>query len=672
MPAYTQVNRPMRVTTAKGDDGLMLLRVSGEEGISTPFRFTLWILAPEDQPIVAADVLRTPITATIQLPDGGERELTGLVSRFTQLGCTEKLVTYRAEIVPWLWFLSQMSDCRIFQHLTVPEILQKVFKDNGFSDFDLKLSKSYPKREFCVQYRETHLNFVSRLMEEEGIFYYFEHASQKHKMVVSDDSKFAPTVPGSSTARMAPTDGTTVLDEDVVLTSEWEHAVHSGKVTLRDYNYLKPTLALEISQAGAHKSELYDYPGEYAERADGTRLARIRLEEKEAGQESMVGESRCRHFVTGHRFTLEEHYSPAANQTYLLIDISHEAEMAGYRTGVGEGFTYTNTFRAIPDTVPYRPPMRAEKPVMQGSQTAIVVGPAGEEIYVDKYGRVKVQFHWDRLGKKDENSSCWVRVSTLWAGKQWGVIQIPRIGQEVIVDFLEGDPDQPVITGSVYNADQMPPYPLPGSGTMSGVKSNSSKGGGGSNELSFEDKKGEELVFIHAQKDKVVAVENNRTESVGKDESIKIGNDQRVDIGGNRTETVAKNETITISKNRSENVKENESITIGKDRSRSVAGAETIDISKDRSTSVGKSDSLSVAENRQVEIGKSDTLDVGKSLLVTAADEIVLKSGSGSITIKKSGEITIKGKDITINGSGKINVKASSDVVLKGSKIQSN
>jgi type VI secretion system secreted protein VgrG len=328
----------------------------------------------------------------------------------------------------------------------------------------------------------------------------------------------------------------------------------------------------------------------------------------------------------------------------------------------------------------------------------VVVGPAGEEIYVDKYGRVKIQFHWDRFGTNDENSSCWVRVSHPWAGKNWGMIAIPRIGQEVIVDFLEGDADQPIITGRVYNADQMPPYDLPANATQTGIKSRSSKGGSTANfnELRFEDKKGSEQVFLHAEKNQDIEVENDETHWVGHDRTKTIDHDETthvkhdrtetvdnnetISIGKDRSETVGNNETISISKNRTEDVGDNETISIGKNRSETVGENETIDIAKNRDRTVGqnetinigKNQTIEVAEIRQTTIGKDDMNQVAKKFYLEAGDEITLKTGNASITMKKDGTIQIKGKDITIIGSGKINAKASGDMVLKGSKIAQN
>jgi type VI secretion system secreted protein VgrG len=358
--------------------------------------------------------------------------------------------------------------------------------------------------------------------------------------------------------------------------------------------------------------------------------------------------------------------------------------------GVAEGEFFTCNFTAMDKAQQFRPARVTPKPVVQGPQTAIVVGPSGEEIHTDEHARVKVHFHWDRHDKSDENSSCWIRVSQFWAGKEWGSIHIPRIKQEVIVEFLEGDPDRPIITGRVYNADQVPPYGLPANKTQSGLKSRSSKEGttANFNEIRFEDKKGEEQVYIHAEKNQDNVVENDettkvghdRTEEVGNDEKISIkhdrtedvGNNETISIGGNRTETVEKDESITINGNRTEDVSKDETITIGGGRTESVSKDESITISGNRKEDVTKKEEVSIGDERKVTVSKNDALSVGKNFLLDAGESITIKSGSASITLKKDGTITLKGKDITLDGSGKVNVKASGDVVIKGSKVTQN
>jgi type VI secretion system secreted protein VgrG len=678
MASFTQTNRPLRVKTPLGPDDLLPSSVSGVEGVSMPFRFVLDLLSENDS-IAAASLLRKPVVITLDLLDGETREIHGLVNRFVQLGQEEDLVHYEAEIVPWLWFLSLSRDCRIFQNLSVLEIVEKVFQSQGYSDFENRCARSYPKREYCVQYRETHLDFVSRLLEEEGIFYFFEHTDAKHVLVLADDSKSLKPCPRNAVGRMATR---SFQDEDTLTSLRQEHSVHIGKVALRNYDEMQPSLTLHGASSGDGLEEVYDYLGGFTKIEEGERYARLQLEAEEALRQLVRGEGSCRCFQSGFRMTVRDHYRKDVNGEYLLLQVQHSASVGDYRASTPEPFDYRNQFLAIPHDAPFRPARKTSRPRVHGTQTALVVGKAGEEIWVDKHGRVKVQFYWDRDGKKDENSSCWVRVSSNWAGKGWGAIQIPRMGQEVIVDFLDGDPDRPIITGRVYNAEQAPPYTLPANQTQSGVKSRSSKGGGTENfnEIRMEDKKGSELLYVHAEKDKQVEVENNRDEHVGGNETIEIdGNrtesvkkNEDIAIKGNRKEDVSKNETIAIGGNRSETVGGNETVSIAGNRGVTVDKNETLDVGASRTMTIGKNESLTIGQSRATKVGKDDQLDVGKKLIISAGDEIQIKTGSASITMKKNGTITIKGKDVNISGSGKINIKASSDVTIKGSQIKQN
>jgi type VI secretion system secreted protein VgrG len=439
---------------------------------------------------------------------------------------------------------------------------------------------------------------------------------------------------------------------------------------------------LQSTASGKHKEEVYDYPGNFLVRDEGDRYARIRLEEREAMQVVVRGEGNVRGLQTGAKFDLVGHYRADLNKPYFLLRVWHSGSVGSYHAGTDAQAMYRTRFVGIPAAVPYHPPRVTPKPRVLGSQTAVVVGKGGEEIDVDKNGMVVVQFHWDRKGAKDEKSSCRVRVSSTWAGKGWGFIQIPRIGQEVIVDFLEGDPDRPIITGRVYNAELVPPYPLPAKGTMSGVMSRSSKGGASDNynEIRFEDEKGKEEVYIHAEKDKKEVVENDNAEEIGHDEKIKVGNDQSVSVtknqqvavGKNRTKSVAENETVSVGKNRTETVSDDETVSIGKMRQHTIGKDETLTVRGKRDVSITKDQTTSVGENRTVSVTKDDKLTVGKKLVLDAGDEITIKTGSASIVMKKNGDITIKGKDLKLEGSGKIDVKASSDVTVKGSKVLAN
>jgi type VI secretion system secreted protein VgrG len=677
--SFTQAGRPFTVTTPLGADKLLLESFAGEEAISAPFHFTLEMVSKTNN--ISADALvRQPISINMELSDGSTRVIHGRVSRFVQLGSSDGLTSYRADMVPWLWFLSLSTDCRIFQKLSVVEIIKKVFDENSFPDYQIKCVKSYPKREYCVQYRETHLDFVSRLMEEEGIFYFFDHSASKHTLIVAD-APSAVKASISAKAKMAAA-GKDNATDDVLDLVEQETTARTGKVVLADYNPATPSTQLRSTAAGNHKEEAYDYPGNFLVRDEGDRYARLRLEEREAMQVVVSGSGNVRGLQSGSKFDLVGHYRGDMNKSYLLLRVSHSGSVGSYHAGSGAEAMYRTRFVGIPADVPYHPPCVTPKPRVFGSQTAVVVGKSGEEIDVDKDGQVIVQFHWDRKGAKDEKSSCRVRVSSTWAGKGWGFIQIPRIGQEVIVDFLEGDPDRPIITGRVYNAEQVPPYALPANSTQSGVQSRSSKGGASDNfnEIRFEDKKGSEEVYIHAEKDKKEVVENDNTETVGNDEAVEvknnqrmtIGNDQQIKVTHDRKVTVGNDETIAIDKNRRETVGENETVNVDKNRTHTVGKDEKLEVTGNRTHLIHKKETITVDDERKTSVGKDDALEVGKKLTITVADEITLKTGSAIISMKKNGDITIKGNNISLDASGKISAKASSDVNLKGSKVTAN
>src|SRR6266853_2670402 len=520
---FTQTDRALRIDTPLKADALLLRSVSGQEAVSQLFRFQLELLS-EDDAIAFDGIVGKNVTLHVQTVDS-ERAFNGFISRFSQGSRDERFTHYYAEMVPWLWFLTRTADCRIFQRKTVPDIIKKIFADLGFQDFELRLYNSYRQREYCVQYRETDFNFVSRLMEEEGICYFFEHdpEAKKHTLVLADDAAAHKPCPGQAKARCdSASAGSRVED----LISEWriEQEYRPSAWAHTDYNFETPSTNLMVTVKDEGKYELYDYPGFYLKKGDGDVHAKTRLQETLAFKSRVSGKSYCRCFTTGSLVEVTDHYRKDMNRKWMLTAVYHQSTIGeAYGSGGSdEGFFYTNTFECIPDSVSFRPSRVTPKPSVQGCQTAVVVGPAGEEIYTDKYGRVKVQFHWDREGKKNEDSSCWMRVSHPWAGKGWGGIHIPRIGQEVIVDFLEGDPDQPIIIGRVYNAEQMPPFGMPGGAMISGIKSNSTKGGGGFNEMSMNDTKGTELINIHAQFD----------------QQKKVEHDQRLHVLNNRTKNV--------------------------------------------------------------------------------------------------------------------------------------
>jgi len=682
---YAQKGRAISVETVLGPDELLLESFEGKESIAGGFKYTLGLLA-KDPGISATKLIRTLATVKMTQADGSERVINGLISRFVQLDQAEGLTVYEAEIRPWYWFLSLTSDFCVWQNKTVPEIVKAVCSEQGFTDLVFKVVKPHKAHEYRVQYGETHLDFITRLMEEEGIFWFADHDGKKCNMVVADDNSVAKT---AVKLRLS-TIGHDTEDDTVLSWFNVSQDVRPGKFTHMDYNFETPSTQLKGQHGGKHSSEVVEFPGGFETRDDADPLATLRYQEIVAEQVEAEGAGRCRGLKAGGKIEVSKHPNKALNTAYLITSVKQSAKLGDFRTGGDPGLAFKSSFTAIPFDTPYKPERSTELPRAYGYESAVVVGPAGEEIFTDKYGRVKVQFFWDRRGKKDDKSSCWVRVSTVWAGKGWGVINTPRIGQEVLVAFLNGDPEDPIIVGRVYNAEQMPPYALPGNKTQSGIKTRSTLGGtpDNFNEIRFEDKKGSEQLFIHAEKNQDIEVENDETHWVGHNRSKTIDNDETtsvkhdrtesvdgnesISIGGNRTETVGKNESITISKNRQESVGDSETVNIGKDRNHAVANNDALDVSKDQSISIGKKLTLQVADARSTSIGKNDELTVGKKLVISAADEISLTAGDASIILKKNGEITISGKDITVSGSGKINVKASSDLVLKGSKIAAN
>ena len=648
---YTQQNRLLGITSPMGEDVLLLRGVQGREAVSRLFQFELDLLS-ENRSISFDDVVGKNVTLRISLADGSSRYWNGCVSSFTQGAQDQGLAQYDAVMVPWLWFLTRTADCRIFQNKTVPDIIQQIFKDLGFSDYKLQLYGNFVEREYCVQYRETDFNFVSRLMEEEGIFYFFEHEDGKHTLVLANDPVAHKPCPNQAAARYALTFGSW-QEEDVIL--EWRQGqeVRPGSYAVTDYNFETPGSSLAAKVKGKNTYEIYDYPGEYHRRAEGDGLARIRLQEQEMPCIVARGSSDCRAFTTGFRFDLKEHYRSDLNKSYVLTMLSHIVTQGGdYTSAPATGnseFSYSNSFECIPAATPFRPPRFTPAPVVQGCQTAVVVGPSGEEIFTDKYGRVKVQFHWDREGKRNENSSCWIRVSHPWAGKGWGAVSVPRIGQEVIVDFLEGDPDQPIITGRVYNAGQMPPYGLPGGAVVSGIKSNSTKGGGGYNEIALDDTKGNELISVHGQKDREKKIEHDERVTIGNDRTESVGHDESITIGNNRTEKVAVNETITIGSNRTESVGANENITIGSSRTESVGANETITVALLRTRNVGVNEMVNVGAAQEITIGGLQALTVGLTRAKTiGVSESVNIGTSQSVNVGTSQSVSV-GTSQTIN-----------------------
>jgi type VI secretion system secreted protein VgrG len=630
MTDFQQAGRLISIGTPLGQDKLLLERYTGTEAMSRLFRFNADLLSAEY--VKFSDIVGQPVTMTLHAPDKPKRFVNGIVSRFEFAERRDRFYHFRAEIVPWLWKLTLKTNCRIFQKKSVIDVIKKVFTDSGFQDFKDSTKKSYQPRDYCVQYRESDFAFVSRLMEEEGIFYFFQHENGKHTLVMADSHDANAPCPNQPQARFEGTARTLEFDEDVVTAITMHQELRSGKYSHTDYNFETPTTSLlaqsptTVSLAGNSALEVFDYPGRYEKKSEGSDLTDVRMQEIESDHLVAMGEGHCRAFMPGYRFDLTHHSVDALNQTYLLAEVNSRASVG---TAYAENQAnrnvdpggYDNSFTAIPYSVPYRPRRITRSSVVEGPHVAVVVGPGGEEIYTDKYGRIKVQFYWDREGGNDENSSCWVRVSQAWAGDQFGSMWIPRIGEEVIVDYLEGDPDHPIVTGRVYNAQNMPPYPLPDKSTVSTFKSRSSKGGGTSdcNELRFEDKKGDEQLFMQAQKDMDLNVKNDYREAIGNDYHQDIGNDQLVNIGNDQQ--------VTIAQNRTESVGQALSLTVGTNYDQSVGSA------------------------MAVSAGQTVYIKAGMSVVIEGGMQVTLKGPGGFVDIGPAG-VTIQGTMVLINSGG--------------------
>ncbi len=651
----SEQHRQAQITSPLGRDTLLLKEMHAEEGISKLFTYHIVALSTRED-IELDELLGEAVTVTLETSTGTPRHFNGLVSQFIYTGIEGDYAVYEITLKPFLWFLHQNADCRIFQHQNTPTLIQTLLCDeHGFTHVDNRLSGQYTPREYCVQYRESLFHFISRLMEQEGIYYYFEHTHTQHTLVLADGYGAHAPFPGFETVPLYLAQGSGRPKSDALHSWRAEKQLCTTRFCMTDYDFTKPKsdLAVQRSISQSHtlnNQEIYDYPGLYTEISEGEEYAQHAIEAAQTPYEQMSGTGQIRGMIPGYLFTLSNSPRMPLNQEYLILTVQHHFDQSGYASGDHTDTNYSTHITAMPASARYKAPRTTPKPTIQGQQTAVVVGAEGEEIYTDEFGRIKVQFHWDRLGHQDQDSSCWIRVAQQWAGKGWGFQFIPRMGQEVIVSFLEGDPDRPIITGSTYNADNQPPYTLPANKTHSGIKSRSTLDGTPEqfNEIRFEDKKGEERLHLHAEKDQTIEVENDETHWVGHDRSKTVDHDEQVTILNNRSEHVGNNELISIGNDRTEDVANNESLSIGKNRT------------------------LTIGDNRTTQVGKDEQLDVGKTLTINVADQIVIKTGSASITMKKNGDITIKGKNITLQGSGGITQKASQDVVIKGSKILQN
>ncbi|QGJ71668.1 Type VI secretion system tip protein VgrG [Planctomycetales bacterium 10988] len=760
MAKYTQDKRQMSITTPLGKDELLLDSFSGFEAMSYPFEVTASTLSQSDDPRDFDKLLGQNVTITMQLEDDKkdsevkQRYFNGIVTKLTEgpkvRGSLDEttLIRYRLVIMPKLVLLEGRQNSRIFQLMTVPDIITAILGEHGITNTP-STTATYEPRNYCVQYRETDFAFISRLMEEEGIWYYFKHTVSDHEMVWGDDSSTAPVLPeGPDKIVYRRPDEDTAGGEkfrDRILIWKKHQEIRPKTYTLWDHHHQKTgdnqeqqttlpgtatvgEITHKLTGIGNDALEVYDYPGSFAKRFDGidpgggeqaaelgkiptagTGKVKIHMEVSSCPGVTVEGEGAVRQLISGHKITLDQHFD--ANGDYLILQVVHEASIEGaYSSSYGAAaLRYTNAFEAIPLTVPFRAQKRTVPARVPGMQTATVVGPSGEEIFTDKYGRVKVQFQWDREGQKDQNSSCWLRVATLWSGRQWGTMFIPRIGQEVLVDFIEGDPDRPIIVGCVYNDQQMPPYILPDNKTVSGIKTNSTLGGVGFNEIRFEDKKDSEQIFMHAQKDKDEIVVNDSREhilhdrflTVGKeagagDQHEKVWNNKHLIVKADHVEHIEGNvqqlygegdqsdggnidriqqNNLTdqikgdvqrligptggnfhqvIKTNRYENVNGELNHTTDGDRKEKIGGGYHIDVGSDLNVATGANHSLDVGAAYNVKTGADYSLDVGGSFNHKSGLNIGMEAGAN---------VYIKGLNVVVEGDIAVTLKVGGNFV---------
>lgn len=622
MPELTQDNRPIKVKTPLGKDVLLLERFDGKEVLSQPFEFHLHMISLSKALDLEA-LIKKPITLYVQLPDNSikYRHINGLCRGARMLELDMGLTTYQLEMVPWLWFLTQTTECRHFQKKTVPEILEQVFGDSQ-GTYELALTKSYKKRDFCVQYRETDFNFCSRLMEEEGIYYYWKHTEDTHTMVLTDSKSALKNTPHQNKIKFA-FQAFPDHPEDFIHTIDFERNYRSGKVFLKEFDFTKPEanrLPTETASGKYTQSEKYDYPGYHWNGSGMDKYVRTWLEMEEWPQKLIRGISSMRSFSPGYKFTISEHFRSDVNGTWVLLSAYHRAEGNNYRSELEEPFRYTNTYEAMPSDIEYRPPRMAIKPTIKGTQTAIVVGPPGEHIYPDKYGRVKVQFHWDRKGNFDDKSSCWIRVSQAWAGGSWGWMTIPRIGQEVVVHFMEGDPDRPLIIGRVYDEVTKVPYTLPDCKTASTwMSSNEYKAKSGYHEIRMDDKKGSEQIFIHSEKDRDDRTKNIMREWVAIDRHMIVGVNQKEKIGSDKD------------------------VTVGAAQKEKIGSKYSLQVGTDYHIKVGMKYAL--------DAGMEIHLKAGMKVIIEGGMQVTMKGPGGFVDINPAG-VVIQGTMVLINSGG--------------------
>ncbi|WP_175915523.1 MULTISPECIES: type VI secretion system tip protein VgrG [unclassified Burkholderia] len=658
------MNRVFTLDSPHGDD-LKFHTLDGSDELGRLFEFRIEALA-DSHSLSLKDMLGKPVTVRIEQQDLSTRYLNGIVVRATLAGRrAERHYGYELVVRPWLWLATRRSDCRIFQNRTVPDIVQEVLAPYGFP-IENKLTEAYVPREFCVQYNETDTAFVMRLMEFEGIYFYFRHAADSHTLVLCDAMSSHVALPSYETIPYIAQDRTAIADEEHI--DGWlpAQAVSVGKHQTTDYDYTKPRADLSSQKVDPRGHDhdsfaSFEWPGGYRDDAPGAHYSRVRLEEQQAEHERASADTDVRGAAPGYLFTLAHCPRADQNREYLIVRCRYRFQENAYASDQGaEAVVHQTMMLVQPSSLPYRSPRETPRPRTNGPQTATVVGPPGEEIWTDQYGRVKLQFRWDRYGQSNQDSSCWVRVSSPWAGGGFGGVQIPRVGDEVVVDFLNGDPDEPIVTGRVYNGEKMPPWGLPGSATQSGLLSRSSPGGttDHANAFRFEDKKGAEQLWMHAERNFDAETEADHTLSVGNNHTHTVGNDETMQVKNNRQRSVGQNETVNIGKNRVAQIGVDETHGVGGNRTRTVGKNEAVTIAANRDATIGGIHNETVAKAKTETIGEGKTLNVGQMYQTTSQDMKTLVASSHTEEIGARTSTIANAHTHTVGGEHTVNVGA--------------
>ena len=674
---YSQENRLFRLD-APLSDNLLLDRFEGCEGLSMPFQFTLQLIS-ERADLTLKDLMGQELGVRLATA-AGERRFSGRVVHFAHTGSDGGFAFYRAVLGPWTDFLRHRVNCRIFHGLTLPELLEKLFAEYGArARYQMDLDGGdYPPVAQVTQYGETDFAFVSRLLEDQGIHYRFRFDPDGHTLVLADSSRHAPPMPEREGIDYQGESGAGGADS----IHRWgcERNLVATDFAITSFDFQQPREHLVAELAGSRdlgpdlpRLERYEHEGSFAYRdfQEGNRIARLRVEEAELRTKTFLGAGTCRFLASGHTFELLGHYDPGASvhdRRFLVTRVDHQGSN-NYRDPDGQP-QYCNTFTCVRAGIPFRPPRVTPRPAVRGPQTATVVGPKGEEIHCDRFGRVKVQFHWDREGAFDEGSSSWVRVATPLAGARFGMVALPRVGQEVVVDFLEGHPDRPIILGQAYNALHMPPWELPDHRTQSGILSRSTPGGEcqHANALRFEDRKGEEEVWLHAEKDQLMEVEHDERHQVGHDRTKAVGHDETVRVEHDRVETVGNDETVTVDGHQRLTVGKTQTLSVGRTKLETVALASTELVGAARTLSVGGAYAVTVgaAKNEAVglesleEVGTDKSTRVRSSYRIDVGDRLEVTVGQASLVMTQDGTITLNGQHLDLTGAKQVKIQGQS------------